>query len=366
MSAKKQDNSNSDGAIHHISDVNVWGGHPDKNYYVYVVLAFLGGLVGADHFYLRSYDTALKKLILNVCGLGIWYFWDIIQVMKDGDVVLCEGLSSPFDWIRGIGRGVFVQSLPTPKNGGGKEEKEYAAPKSYVIYTLLALFAGFLGADKFYMGAGWQGLAKVFSVFNIFLFLFGILWVVWDAVHALFMTESILTAGISPPMPYSWLFKTPVNGCEMFLVQEVKKEEKEGGWFDWLPTPGPLYKEFVVPLLQPTVGTAVNQANRAITVGTQMAALGTTALQTAPQVVTETLNGIVTEGQRAMENATTGLVPALPTPVIPALPTPAIPALPATQTGGAMAGPTPVIAGAFTALIVAGLAKGMFDYLGTR
>jgi TM2 domain-containing membrane protein YozV len=356
--------SQGDTAVHHISDVDIWGGHPDKNYYVYVVLAFLGGLVGADHFYLRSYDTAAKKALLNVFGLGLWYFWDLIQIMKDGDQIVKHGLSSPFDWIRGIGRGVFVM----PQEGGGskKNEPKYAAPKSYVIYTILALCLGFLGADKFYIGETMQGIAKIFSVFNIVTFLFGIAWVVWDAFHAFFMTDSILTEGITAPLPFSWFFKAPVGGCQLFQVQEVKPTEPARGWFDFtgvLPTPGALYKELVVPLLQPTVGTALQQADKALMVGTQMAALGNKALQQGPQLAIDTMTGIVEEGQRAVNEAVNEAAQGAVQGIIPKqLQVPR-------QAGGGSAlsgGPTPVIAGAITALLIAGGVKGVFDYLGSR
>ncbi len=165
---------------HHISDVDTWL-HPDRNFYVFIALTFLFGFFGLDHMYLRSNETAFKKFLLNIFGLGIWYFWDIIQVLKDGKYVRQHGLNSPFAWIRGIGRGMFVN---TAAKTGGKGDsknsgaKEYAAPKSYMIYTLLAVCLGIFGADKFYVGKTWQGLAKLFTVLNNFLFLFGLLRVV--------------------------------------------------------------------------------------------------------------------------------------------------------------------------------------------
>ena len=105
---------------HHISDVNTWG-YADRNYYVFVVLSFLFGFLGLDHFYLRSFDTGTKKLLFNVLGLGIWYFWDILQISTEGAAIRQNGLNSPLDWIRGIGRGVFK---PLPLEKAAKEGKD--------------------------------------------------------------------------------------------------------------------------------------------------------------------------------------------------------------------------------------------------
>ena len=201
---------------HHISDVIFWGDKPDRNYYVFVVLSILFGFVGADHFYLRSYATGTQKFIMNAFTLGLWHWWDIAQIVGDGQKIRTEGLTGPFDWLRGIGRGVFTN---LPAEGG--PTTEYAAPKSYLLYTFLAVFFGWLGLDKFYMGTWGQGLLKLISCFNIFLLLFGWLWVLWDAVHAFFMTDSILKDGISPPVPYSMLFTEAIS-ADVFKVRKVE------------------------------------------------------------------------------------------------------------------------------------------------
>ena len=368
-------------APHHISDVDVWK-HADRNYYLFIAMTFLFGFVGLDHMYLRSNETAFKKLLLNIFGLGIWYFWDIIQVMKDGPVVRQHGLNSPFDWIRGIGRGMFV---PLPGEGKGAEKekgkgkpKEFAAPKSYFLYTLLAIFLGAFGADKFYLGQNWQGAAKIFSVFNIFLFLFGILWVIWDAVHAYFMTRTILKDGVAPPIPYSWIF-APVD-ASVFKVQEVKEEPKEskerkGGLFSLIPSLSllnfdTLYQKLVVPLLQPTVGTAIKSVNSAISIGTKVAPLATSALTAGPAFVgnltsqiNEQVGTTIANVQKIAENQAAER--SQPAPSVP----PTQPAnedpQPIQQNGGGttQGGPGPILAGAFTAIVLAGGLKGFYDFL---
>jgi hypothetical protein len=100
------------------------------------------------------------------------------------------------DWIRNIGRGVFTTPTSPP----------LIADKSYVVFALLAVFFGLLGADKFYMGSPIQGLAKLILCFNLFTFLLGWAWVAWDAFHATFMTEDLLQNGIQAPVGLNNVF----------------------------------------------------------------------------------------------------------------------------------------------------------------
>lgn len=335
---------------HHISDTDTWG-PPDRNYYVFIALTFLLGFLGLDHVYLRSYGTAMKKLLTNFLFLGVWYFWDIMQVVKDGAHVRKHGLNSPLDWIRGIGRGTFKE----PKAAG---TPEYAAPKSYILYTLLAVFAGIFAADKFYLGENIQGLAKLFSVFNIFLFLIGLLWVAWDAFHAVFMTESIMKDGISVPIPFNFFFRKPIPAGDLFRVQEVREgAESSGsmGLLGLLPVLNwkGLYGDIVAPLLRPTVGAAVENVGKMANVAGKAASLATSTIARGPALVSEFANAAVANATAQATQATkaaAGLGPAAT-------------AATAQTGGGSSGGPGPVLAGSLTALLLAGGLKGMHDVL---
>ncbi len=334
---------------HHISDTDVWG-PPDRNYYIFVALTFLLGFFGLDHFYMRSNETAMKKFLMNVGGLGFWYIWDILQVLTDGKRIRKEGLNSPFDWIRGIGRGTF-QPLPADGVKTGKKT-EYAAPKSYIIYTILAVCVGFLGMDKFYLGETWKGVAKLFSTLNIFLFLFGLFWVAWDAFHAIFMTKSIMEEGITTPMPFNFLFKKPIDAAALFKVQPVvETAEDDSGLFGFLPSfaspARALYRELVVPVLQPTVGTAISTAGKLASAGTTAAALGTSMLAKGPALAQQVAQQVQADTLQTVQQ---------------------LAAAKAAQKGGSVAsdGPGPILAGAITALVLAGGLKGISDFLHQR
>jgi len=192
----------------HVSDVDTWGG-ADRNWYVFVTLSVLFGLVGGDHFYLRSFKTGFQKAFLNLLTFGAWHWWDLSQIIWQRETVMKEGLSSPLDWIRNIGRGVFVAPGASP----------LVADKSYVLFALLAVFFGLLGADKFYMGSWIQGLAKLILCFNLFTFLIGWAWVAWDAFHATFLTEDILKNGIEAPVILNTVFG-PIDSKAFRLHKE--------------------------------------------------------------------------------------------------------------------------------------------------
>jgi TM2 domain-containing membrane protein YozV len=231
---------------HHFSDIDTWK-VPDRNYYVFVVLSFLFGLFGFDHFYLRSFGTGLQKLIVNIFGLGLWYIWDLLQITTEGKRIRKEGLNSPFDWILGIGRGMFMEGTVDPNAP--------KAPKSFLMFAFFAIVLGFLGFDKFYIGQNKQGLVKVFSVFSP-LILFGLGWTMYDAFTTLFTPQTLLKDGISAPIPYSMLFSGSVNAKELFIPGEAK-EEQNGSFLQQIGSAlgvvKPLYDDFVVPLVRPTV-----------------------------------------------------------------------------------------------------------------
>lgn len=315
---------------HHVSDVDTWGG-PDRNYYIFVALSFLGGFMGLDHFYLRSFGTGTQKFLMNLCSFGFWYFWDCAQILQEGQKIRKEGLSSPFDWIRGIGRGVFLEGA---MGGGGGE----TAQKSYLVYTLLAVFFGFLGANQFYLGNWGQGFVKMFSCFNIFLFLFGWLWVAWDAFHAFFMTSSVLQEGVVPPMPYSFLFES--TNSDVFRVgggsPTSSNDEKtfwNSKWLDWLPLPPVPDFSFLSQMVKTLLPLAVT-----------------------PPVV------------KAIKELKTPYSPlsGLPAPSS-LLPNAPLPELPPMRGGGggddSGSGAGPIVAGVLTALVLAGGLKGTYDFI---
>jgi hypothetical protein len=77
---------------------------PDRNIWTTFWISLFLGLVGLDHFYLRSPKTGLLKA-LTFGGLGIWWIWDIVQLLFEQPRVALFGLTAPFDIATGIGQG---------------------------------------------------------------------------------------------------------------------------------------------------------------------------------------------------------------------------------------------------------------------
>ena len=360
---------------HHISDVDTWGS-PDRNYYVFIVLSFLFGFFGLDHFYLRSFGTGTQKLLLNICGLGLWYFWDCAQILTEGEKIRKEGLVSPFDWIRGIGRGAFTGGSMS----GGAEQTGGAnsAQKSYLVYAFLAIFFGWLGADKFYIGAAGQGLTKLLSCFNIFLFLFGAIWVIYDGFNAFFNTRGILEHGISPPMPYN-LFFDKVSP-EIFKVVAGGAPPGTGlfdSLFGLLPGVPDLSfiknagKQLVPLIVTPPVVKAIKSVGDVEIPSVKIPELPQSPLLPSASAA---LAAPATAAAGAATAATAATaVLAAPAAVKNHGPTDANEHLKPMQGGGqsagvsasasASAGPGPIIAGALTAIVLAGGLKGTYDFI---
>ena len=65
-----------------------WGG-PTSSFGSLAFLSIfpLTGLLGVDHLYLRSPMSALFKLIMNVITFGLWYFYDMAQILTERSLV---------------------------------------------------------------------------------------------------------------------------------------------------------------------------------------------------------------------------------------------------------------------------------------
>ena len=121
---------------------------PDKTMGWLLGLSIVGGLLGVDHFYLRSPLTGLAKG-LTFGGLGLWWIWDILQISTESDRVVKYGLTTPFDFTQGIGQGMITD-----------KETHYAQRSRFSLWQLAAIF-GFVGMDSFLLGKWGQGARKV-------------------------------------------------------------------------------------------------------------------------------------------------------------------------------------------------------------
>lgn len=168
--------------------------NPDRDYDTAKALSIFGGLLGLDHFYLRSPTTAFAKIIVNCLTFGLWWVWDANQFAFEKEKVLNYGLNNIFDMGKGIGRGTLIDEKP-----------EFLPKKDFGTFMILAIFFGFLGLDRMYLGGQFvfQGWMKFLSCF----LLIGFIWVIHDMFQVLFQPGNILDDGYGIPLPFTAMYE---------------------------------------------------------------------------------------------------------------------------------------------------------------
>jgi len=167
-----------------------WGGawYP---YWSLILVTIFGGFFGLDHLYLRSPSTAVLKFVLNIVGLGLWYFYDLIQILAEKDTVMKYGLSVPGIGPLGIGAGMFKDNHPG--------EPPSKSPFRYLAYMCLVWLP--FGFEYLVAGDSNGALAKFISMF---LLPIGIIWTILNVFNAYFNTKSLFTKGSYRMFPFNW------------------------------------------------------------------------------------------------------------------------------------------------------------------
>jgi hypothetical protein len=274
-------------------------------YWSLIVISVLGGFIGLDHWWLRSPVSGVLKFFGNIFTLGLWYFYDILQIVSEPDNVKTYGLSMPFFGGLGIGAGMF-------KDPEAASEPEAKAPFRYFAYVLLTLlpfgFDYFLAGDT--MGAAARFLTSIFFL----LWPIGFIWGCVNTFRAVFMPEHLFTKGMYRMFPFS-LFMDTYGPSKLGPVDLGPEEDKCGteekgffgtifSWmFGWIPLLLAPIVNTVLPGLAPAsaaVGAAVqagattakvaaNSASAVIQAATApaAAAVGTvsTVVQKAPEAI---------------------------------------------------------------------------------
>ena len=168
----------------------------------------LFGILGLDHFYLRSPVTGLIKLF-TFGGFFIWWIWDAAQAFTEGDRIKEYGMTLPFDLGTGIGQGMITDG-----------KTNYKQNANYSMFAIGALLS-FVGVDSMFSGKWAQFIRKLvdFVIFTsllgslftgghgivslifhtIFLALFGVfVWGPWwgTVSNTIFNPQRMFTKGI--------------------------------------------------------------------------------------------------------------------------------------------------------------------------
>jgi TM2 domain-containing membrane protein YozV len=183
--------------ISEISSSNIWKTQ-DRSLLIVACLTIFTGLLGLDHFYLRSFKTGFMKIAANLLLFGSWYIWDIAQLISDYKDVQENGYRIPMTTNSRIGEGVIANAVQVQQE---QQPSQWNTPSvSIVLYALLAIIpiTGFLGIDRLYAGSWTTAFSKV--LFNIFLF-GG--WYFYDIYNVILHEEDIVKGGLINPPPFS-------------------------------------------------------------------------------------------------------------------------------------------------------------------
>ncbi len=206
----------------HFTQGKYWDG-PNASYTVLKVLSSfpLTGFFGWDHLYLRSPLSAFLKSVMNILTLGLWYFYDMAQVLGEPDIVKNAGMAYPLLGSTGLGAGIFKESDPEKgkqKGGGGggprlplspliggdpEEGGTNPSPMMFLVYTLLVLLPLPFALEYFALGDFTGGMAKMFANWTFFLIIFSLFGWFISIFRMVFQTERLFSEGIPRFFPFT-------------------------------------------------------------------------------------------------------------------------------------------------------------------
>jgi len=231
-----------------------WGG-PWYSYTMLTVISLIGGLFGLDHLWLRSPLSAFLKFIVNILTLGLWYFYDLLQLFGEKESVMKNGLGAPFVGPLGIGAGMFVDSNPNAEKA--------KAPYYFLLYMFL-LWVPF-GLDFFIAGNSYGALAKAFCTVLFLLWPIAFIWGFVNIGRAVFTPKTLFTQGTYHMFPVSMFLGT--NGPSTLGPTDVNNVDECGSRGLLLPTIAALIPGFVpaTSAVSTAVMTGANAATVALT-----------------------------------------------------------------------------------------------------
>ena len=254
-----------------------WGG-PYYSYWMLVVATVFFGFLGLDHFLLRSPLTGVAKFAVNIFGLGLWYFYDLLQVVGEKESVMEHGLSAPFVGPLGIGAGMFMDSQP--------DAKPSRSPWRYLLYLGLVWLP--FGLDSLIAGDSNGAMVK-FATNMLFFITWPIILVsMGTAIYRAYGDPGgLFKEGVDRSFPYNW-FMDP-KGPSVLGPVDISGGKQEQGFIGAL-------LGLAAPIIQSTVGTVFPTVAPAVE-----------AVATTVKVGANTARGIIeAAGEPAIATVKTG------------------------------------------------------------
>ena len=266
-----------------------WGGawYP---YWTLIVASILGGFFGLDHFWLRSPLSGIIKAVLNFFTLGLWYFYDILQVVTEQERVQKYGLSAPVFGPLGIGAGMFRETMAEGESLG-------KSPLRYVLYVLM-LFIPFTFGLEYVVAGDMAG--AVFKFLTTLLIPIGIIYTFMNIIHAVVTPKSLFEQGTYHLFPAS-LFISPRGVAAAGVLGPKDVPEPSESCSVGL---GAIFAPFM-ELAKTAVTNITAPATAAVGAVAGAVTAGATAVKTGAELATQA-GKTITSGLAAVEGLASG------------------------------------------------------------
>lgn len=268
-----------------------WGGswYP---YWSLILISILGGLFGLDHIFLRSPVSGFLKFIFNIPTLGLWFFYDLIQILGEKDKVMKYGLSAPIVGALGIGAGMFTDNDPT-----GPRAK---SPFRYLGYLLLTCLP--FGFDFYLAGDTNGAFARFLTSFIIFLWPIGFIWGLISMFRAFFMPKTLFKEGTYRMFPMTYFMDA--NGPSVLGpvdLPEGKDTCTTGGITSTLLAPVAAVAESALGILLPGVAPATAAISGAVQAGAMTAKTAADSTSKMIEAATKPATTAITQGSAVIQ-----------------------------------------------------------------
>lgn len=288
------------------------------------------GVLGLQHFLLRSPQTGLLFLIVNVFTLGYWYFYDVIQLSSYGghttETLNKFGLSHPWG-AAGIAQGMWMTKEESKAEANSNSANDNSGPPSpwwFLAYCVLLPFgplSSFMAGDK---NDGYARLLDLLIVPG------GFIWngaaTLWSAFMLFFKPATVCVTGTPRFFPWT-VAGMDLDGHSPNLtgVQDFKQCPRENylgtilrygeKWF-W-----PLLNLFF-PGAATSIRLAISATQKASGTVVRVAQTGAKAAETVGKLATEIPGAVgkpLADAQAILQNpAAAAMAAARPVPAAPA------------------------------------------------
>jgi hypothetical protein len=272
---------------------NYWGG-PWYPYWTLLLATVVFGFFGLDHFWLRSPLSGMIKAIVNVFTLGLWYFYDVIQIATEQERVQKYGLSAPVFGPLGIGAGMFRETM-------AEGETLSKSPFRYLLYVIMLLVPFTFGLEYVVAGdIGGAGFKFLTSIFFFILAPVGIIYTLMNFIHAVVIPKSLFEQGTYHLFPAS-MFIGPRGFSAAGVLGPKDVPEPTEACSAGL---GAVFAPFM-ELAKVAVQNITAPATAAVGAVAGAVQAGATAVKTGAEVITQT-GKTISSGLAAVEGIASG------------------------------------------------------------